>query len=238
MSGTTDEHGRTALVVGASRGIGLGLVERLLERDWQVIATVRGAAHAPLHDLIEPYGARLSVDTVDITRPEQVSALHERVLQRGAFDLLLVNAGTSHERSETVADVTTTTFERVMVTNALSPMRFVERFEDLVSASGTIAVMSSGQGSVANNTRVNGWEIYRASKAALNQLMRSYAARHPEGARTLLLTAPGWVQTDMGGADAPLTVEASTRGVLDTIEANAGHRGLQFLDYRGATVAW
>lgn len=141
-------------------------------------------------------------------------------------------------RWETVAEVSTETFEQVMVTNALCPVRFVERFHDLVPPTGTIAVMSSGQGSVANNTRVTGWEIYRASKAALNQLMRSFAARHPEDPRTLLLLAPGWVQTDMGGADAPLTVEASTRGVIGTIEANTGHGGLQYLDHEGATVAW
>jgi NAD(P)-dependent dehydrogenase (short-subunit alcohol dehydrogenase family) len=125
-----------------------------------------------------------------------------------------------------------------MVTNALSPMRFVERFQDLVSATGTIGVMSSGQGSIANNTRVTGWEIYRASKSALNQLMRSFAARHPDDPRTLLLMAPGWVKTDMGGPDAALTVEESTRGVADVLEARAGTGGLHYLDYQGVTVPW
>ena len=85
---------------------------------------------------------------------------------------------------------------------------------------------------------MTGWEIYRASKSALNQLMRSYAARHPDDPRTLLLMAPGWVQTDMGGPDASLTVEQSTRGVADVIEAQAGAGGLQYLDHRGATVPW
>lgn len=98
--------------------------------------------------------------------------------------------------------------------------------------------MSSGQGSITNNTRVTGWEIYRASKSALNQLMRSFAARHSDDPRTLLLMAPGWVQTDLGGSDASLTVEQSTRGVADVLEAQAGAGGLQFLDYRGQTVPW
>jgi NAD(P)-dependent dehydrogenase (short-subunit alcohol dehydrogenase family) len=238
MDSTTYAGGRSALVVGASRGIGLGLATRLLERGWRVTATVRNSAQTPLQDLVERHGERLTVETVDITEPEQVSALHERVSLSTPLDLVLVNAGTSHERWETVADVTTATFEHVMVTNALSPMRFVERFHNLVPPTGTIAVMSSGQGSVTNNTRVTGWEIYRASKAALNQLMRSFAARHPDDPRTLLLTTPGWVQTDMGGADAPLSVEASTRGVIDVIEANAGRGGLRYLDHEGVTVAW
>jgi NAD(P)-dependent dehydrogenase (short-subunit alcohol dehydrogenase family) len=133
--------------------------------------------------------------------------------------------------------VSTDTFVQLMVTNALSPMRVVEVLQDLVAQDGTIAVMSSGQGSIANNTK-GGFEIYRASKSALNQLMRSYAARHAGDPRTLLLMAPGWVQTDLGGPAAPLTIGQSIPGVADTIQAQAGKGGLQYLDYRGKTVSW
>jgi NAD(P)-dependent dehydrogenase (short-subunit alcohol dehydrogenase family) len=97
--------------------------------------------------------------------------------------------------------------------------------------------MASGQGSVANNEK-GGFEIYRASKSALNQLMRSFAARHAGDPRTLLLMAPGWVRTDLGGAAAPLTIDQSVPGVVDTIQAQAGKGGLQYLDYRGQTVRW
>ncbi|MHA3701285.1 SDR family NAD(P)-dependent oxidoreductase [Jatrophihabitans sp. YIM 134969] len=232
----TEPEGRTALVVGASRGIGLGLVERFLDDGWRVVATTR-THPGELPALAARSEGRLELETVDIDEPDQVGALHDRLAGR-SFDLVFVNAGVTHERSETVADVATDTFERLMVTNALSPMRFVERFQDLVPPTGTIGVMSSGQGSITNNTRVTGWELYRASKSALNQLMRSFAARHPDDPRTLLLMAPGWVRTEMGGADAGLSVEESSRGVVSTIEANAGHGGLQFLDHRGATVPW
>ena len=118
--------------------------------------------------------------------------------------MLFVNAGVTNGPGETVADVPTDTFIRLMVTNALSPMRVIETLQDLVAPDGTIGVMSSGQGSIANNTR-GGFEIYRASKSALNQLMRSFAARHAEDPHTLLLIAPGWVQTELGGSGAPLT---------------------------------
>ena len=83
-----------------------------------------------------------------------------------------------------------------------------------------------------------GWEGYRASKAALNTLMRSYAARHSASPRTLLLIAPGWVRTDMGGAGAPLEVGDSIPRVVDVVASQAGRRGLQYLDYRGETVPW
>jgi NAD(P)-dependent dehydrogenase (short-subunit alcohol dehydrogenase family) len=116
-------------------------------------------------------------------------------------------------------------------------MRVAEALQDLVAPNGTIAVMSSGQGSVANNDK-GGFEVYRASKSALNQLMRSFAARHAGDPCTLLLMAPGWVQTDLSGPAAPLTIGQSIPGVADTIEAQAAKGGLQYLDYQGQTVCW
>lgn len=228
---------RTALVVGASRGLGLGLARRLHERGWQVTATARDGAAGGLGALADGSAGRVRPEVVDINDDGQVAALHRR-LAAARFDLVFVNAGTTHDRWQTAADVSRQTFEHVMVTNALSPMRFVERFHDLVPATGTLGVMSSGQGSITNNTRVTGWEIYRASKSALNQLMRSFAARHPDDPRTLLLLAPGWARTELGGPDATLSVEQSTRGVADVIEARAGSGGLHFLDHRGDAVPW
>ena len=228
--------GKTALIIGASRGLGYALAAEYLARGWQVTATVRGSGQTGLHDLASSSAGLLAVETVDITVPEQVEALHDR-LAKSTFDLLFINAGVTNGPEETVADVSTDTFIRLMVTNALSPMRVVEALRDLVTADGTIGVMSSGQGSITNNTR-GGFEIYRASKSALNQLMRSYAARNADDPRTLLLIAPGWVQTDLGGSAAPLTISQSIPGVADTIEAQAATGGLQYLDYRGQTVRW
>ncbi|WP_292701507.1 SDR family NAD(P)-dependent oxidoreductase [Microbacterium sp. 69-10] len=234
MSDMTD---RRALIIGASRGIGLGLTERLLERGWHVTATSRRTDDSGLAALAQRFDERLHPERVDIDLDDQVSELHDR-LAEAAFDLILVNAGVTHDRWETVAEVSTETFQRLMITNALSPMRFIERFQDLATPSGTLAITSSGQGSIANNTRVTGWEVYRASKSALNQLMRSFAARHPDTLHTLLLLAPGWVRTELGGSDAALTVEQSTTGLADVIEGQAGARGLAFLDHAGRTVPW
>ena len=232
----TAAAGQTALIIGASRGLGYALAAEYLKRGWQVTATVRGARRTELHDLADSSAGRLVVQRVDITVPGEVDALHGRLAQT-AFDLLFVNAGVTNGPEETVADVPTDTFIRLMVTNALSPMRVIETLQDLVAPDGTIGVMSSGQGSIANNTR-GGFEIYRASKSALNQLMRSFAARHADDPHTLLLIAPGWVQTELGGRGAPLTIGQSIPGVADTIEAQAGKGGLQYLDYRGHTVSW
>jgi NAD(P)-dependent dehydrogenase (short-subunit alcohol dehydrogenase family) len=124
-----------------------------------------------------------------------------------------------------------------MITNALSPMRVLDTLQDLVLPSGTIAIMSSGQGSITNN-EVGHFEVYRGSKAALNMFMRSFAARHAADPRTLLLLAPGWVRTDMGGPQARLSIEESIPNLVNTMEAQSGKAGLQYLDYLGRTVPW
>lgn len=112
-----------------------------------------------------------------------------------------------------IFEVTTDEFVRVMVTNSLSPMRVVETLQDLVSSTGLIGIMSSGQGSVANNA-TGMREVYRGSKAALNQFMRSFAARHSDTSRAMVLMAPGWVRTEMGGPDAHLSIEESVPNLV------------------------
>jgi NAD(P)-dependent dehydrogenase (short-subunit alcohol dehydrogenase family) len=227
---------KTVLLIGASRGLGFAMVEEYLKRSWRVIATGRKDSIEKLHALAENTQGALEVETVDITIPDQVAALHDRLKDR-RLDVLFVNAGVKNDDRETIADVSTEEFVRVMVTNALSPMRTIEAFQDLVRASGTIGVMSSGQGSLTNNTNGN-YEVYRSSKAALNMLMRSFAARHQNDPRTLLLMAPGWVKTDMGGPGARLTIEESIPNLVSTIEAYEGRSGLHYLDYLGKVVPW
>ncbi|CAI0815247.1 SDR family NAD(P)-dependent oxidoreductase [Serratia quinivorans] len=227
---------KTVLLVGASRGLGFAMVEELLKRGDKVVATGRESSKDALYRLAEIYPDRLEVETADITVPEQVNGLYERLVDR-RFDLLFINAGVKNDDRETIADVSTEEFNRVMVTNALSPMRVVETFKELVTSAGTIGVMSSGQGSLTNNT--NGkFEVYRASKSALNMLMRSYAARNSDDARTLLLMAPGWVRTELGGSEGRLSIEESIPNLLNTMAAYAGRSGLHYLDYLGKVVPW
>lgn len=232
MSGEAKE---TALIVGASRGLGLALTDEYVKRGWNVIGTVRGTEPTALHDLADASAGRLLVESLDITEPRQIAALRTRLAER-TIDLLFVNAAVTRGDIP-IAEVPTEMFVEVMVTNALSPMRVVEALDALVPPTGTIGVMSSSQGSLSLNTN-GGQDVYRASKSALNQLMRCYAARHIDYGRTLLLINPGWVQTDLGGPGALLTVAQSIPGVADTIDRYRGQPGLQFLDYRDTVVPW
>ncbi len=224
------------LLIGASRGLGFALAEEYLKRGWQVVATERFRTTSQLHSLLEASDGRLEIEAVDIIYPDQVAALRARLASR-KFDLLFVNAGVTNDDRETIADVSTDEFIRVMITNALSPMRVVETLQDLVRPSGTIGIMSSELGSITNNE--NGtYEVYRGSKAALNMFMRRFASRHADDPRTLLLMAPGWVRTDMGGPKARLSIEESIPNLANTMDAQAGKGGLQYLDYLGRKVPW
>lgn len=227
---------KTILIVGASRGLGFAMVEAYLKRGWRVIATGRERSTEKLRRLAQSAGAALEIETVDIAVPDQVTALRTRLASR-RLDVLFVNAGVKNDDRETIADVSTEEFVRVMVTNSLSPMRVVEAFQDLVQPNGTIGVMSSGQGSITNNTNGN-YEVYRGSKAALNMFMRSFVARHADDTRTLLLMAPGWVRTDMGGPGARLSIEESIPNLVNTVEAHEGRPGLHYVDYLGRVVPW
>jgi NAD(P)-dependent dehydrogenase (short-subunit alcohol dehydrogenase family) len=142
----------------------LGLSREYLGRGWNLVATVRSASgQSALHELKKD-GDGLEIEFVDITNPTEVDELCERCRSR-SFDLLFVNAGVTNDPQETIGEVSTEEFVRVMVTNALSPMRVVERMVESVRPDGMVAVMSSELGSVADNI-TGGWEVYRGSKAA------------------------------------------------------------------------
>ncbi|KVU52303.1 SDR family NAD(P)-dependent oxidoreductase [Burkholderia cepacia] len=237
QSTVSSKNAPTILLVAASRGLGLAMAEQFLSKGWSVTGTVReGSGRTRLHDLADRFDGRLDIETLDICEPAQLAALRERLSGR-RFDMLFVNAGTTNEPTETIGEVTTDEFMRVMVTNALAPMRVIETLQDRVTADGLIGAMSSGQGSVANN--VSGMrEVYRGSKAALNQFMRSFAARQADTRRAMVLMAPGWVRTELGGPDARLTIEESVPSLVDVLVAKRARPGLEYLDYLGRTVPW
>ncbi|MCU1641726.1 MAG: 3-oxoacyl-ACP reductase [Nocardia sp.] len=229
---TTSE--RRALVIGASRGLGLVLATELTRRGWKVTATTRQhggelAAHA------DASNGKLRVEPLEMTSSEELAALRNR-LEGTRLDLLFVNAAIDRGNLP-INQVPTDMFTEVMITNALSPLRALEALRGLVAPGGTVAIMSSEQGSISQNTE-DGYELYKASKAALNQLMRSYATRNADDGQTKLLIDPGHNQTELGGPDAPLTPQESIPAVVDVLEGQAGIPGLQFLDRHGESVPW
>lgn len=225
---------RTALVVGASRGLGLGLTQELLAQGWQVIATERSDS-AALHELADRSGGELAIERLDITDPAQIARLEERLGGR-ALDLLFVNAGVCDEPGQTIGQISDQEFDWIFRTNVLGPMRVIERLAPRVADGGVVVGMSSALG-IVGAEQSGEFDAYGASKAALNKLLRIFSKR-AGGARSVLAMHPGWVATDMGGADAPLDVETSVRGIVKVIESRLGEAGDLFVDYSGQVLPW
>ena len=227
----------TILIAGASRGLGLALAAEFLARGWHVVGTVRGTDRTPLHDLADGHPGRLETELLDLTDIGQIATLRERLSGR-TLDALFVNAGTApSDPLLRFGDITDEEFARVMATNLLGPMRVIQALEHLVPAGGLIGAMSSGQGSIANTQNGRG-EIYRSSKAALNMGLRNFAAREAGKDRAIVLMAPGWIRTDLGGPDAPFTMEEAIPRVADVLLSVRASPGLHYLDRFGATVPW
>lgn len=220
------------LIVGASRGIGLGLAEEFAKRRWNVTATVRDAAKATALKAVDG----VTLETVDIADPASSAALAGR-LSGKSFDAIVVNAGVSGPQANPKS-VEHDAFAELFVTNALAPVRLAEMLVGLVKPqTGVIGFMTSHLGSVADNTR-GGMELYRASKAALNSFTRSFSARHRDKGLSILSLHPGWVRTDMGGAGADIDVATSATGLADVVERAIGARQEAYLDYAGKTLPW
>ncbi|MGV6394549.1 SDR family oxidoreductase [Pseudomonas caspiana] len=225
---------KTALIIGASRGLGLGLVKRLAEQKWSVIATVRDQHKAA--DLKAIPGVR--IETLDMDDVASMDALKD-TLQGQVFDALVVNAGVmGPTRPQSVEAVTNTELTQIFLTNAIAPIRLAERLVPQIRPnSGVLAFMSSRFGSVTCPDGADA-ALYKASKAALNSLTNTFVTQLPEPRPTVLSLHPGWVKTEMGGENAAIDVETSTRGLVEQLNAYAGKGGHYFVDYKGETILW
>ena len=224
----------TILIVGASRGLGLALLEQFCGRHWHVIATVRRKS-AALDALKARFPASPEEETVDIADEASVRALRQRLDGR-TIDMLFVNAGIAKSIAATPGTAPVQDFLDMMLVNAFCPVRLIEIFEDIVAQNGTIAAMSSELGSITNNE--GRWDLYASSKAALDMLMKCYTAHRPDDRRAKLIVAPGWIQTEMGGLDATFTVEECIPLVADVLEKNHGKAGLRYVDRFDKTLPW
>ncbi|MBX8535052.1 SDR family oxidoreductase [Pseudomonas cichorii] len=224
---------KTALIIGASRGLGLGLVQRLSEQGWNVIATVRDPQK--VDSLKDIPGVR--IETLDIDEVASLEVLVQK-LKGEVFDVLFVNAGVMGPRHQSAAQSTAAELGQLFLTNAVAPIRLAERLVGQTRpGTGVLAFMSSWLGSVACP---DGAEIglYKASKAALNSMTNTFVSQLGDNRPTVLSLHPGWVKTDMGGEGADIDVLTSTTGLVKQLNDYAGKGGHHFINYKGETIAW
>ncbi len=223
---------RRALIIGASRGIGLGLAEELAARGWRVFASQRQPSER-LARAVED--AAIEIVTADVTDPASLEAL-ARGIEPGSLDVVLVNAGIMGGENQSAASATVADVTEIMMTNAVGPARAAGLMLPLLRDGGILAFTSSRMGSIAGST--GGYDLYRMSKAAQNILARGLFEQHAKRRGIAVLSLhPGWVQTDMGGPAAHLTVHESVRGLADVLETEhpTAHR---FLAYDGSEISW
>ncbi|AZC99945.1 SDR family oxidoreductase [Pseudomonas chlororaphis] len=223
---------KTALIIGASRGLGLGLVQRLLDAGWQVTATVRNPQKAEALKALGP----VRIEQLDMDDQQAVIALNQK-LKGEVFDLLFVNAGVKGPDDQTPGKATLAEVGQLFFTNAVAPINLAQRFLPQIRPdSGVLAFMSSVLGSVTMPDAPE-LALYKASKAALNSMTNSFVTQL-EQKLTVLSLHPGWVKTDMGGEGADIDVETSTRGLIEQINAYTGKGGHHFVNYKGETIPW
>jgi NAD(P)-dependent dehydrogenase (short-subunit alcohol dehydrogenase family) len=221
----------TALILGASRGIGREFVRRLLASGWRVLATARSDAA-----LAELRAAGAQAYKLDVTRPESLAGLGWQ-LDGEELDLVIYVAGVYGPRGQgaKVAPAAQD-FDAVMHANVLGAMQAIPVIAPMVEAvRGTFVFISSSMGSIAEVPNSRGW-VYRASKAALNMAVKAAAHDYPQA--TLLAVSPGWVRTDMGGDQAPLAVEDSVTNMLKLIVAAKPSDSGSFFEQDGRRMPW
>lgn len=226
------------VITGASRGIGFEFVQQLLRRGETVDAGVRAPEMARrLEPLLHESGNRLRIHPLDVTQADSVKAFAANVC-REPVDVLINNAGVQgqwvglHELD--YADL-----ERTIAVNALGPLRITSALLPALrhGKGRKVAHVTSRMGSLSSNTE-GGAYAYRMSKAALNMGVLSMANDLRRDGLAFVLLHPGWVKTDMGGADAPLPPSDSVSGMLRVIDGLSLEHSGRFFDYEGAEVPW
>jgi NAD(P)-dependent dehydrogenase (short-subunit alcohol dehydrogenase family) len=225
-------HSGTVLVTGAGRGLGLEFARQYAADGWRVLACCRSPKDAP-----ELKKLKVEVHALDVASQDSIHHLAE-ALKGTPIDVLINNAGLHGDRRP-FGETDVALWMQIFAVNTVAPNQVLSALLENVIA-GTqkkVANISSKVGSIGDGPG-GGNYAYRSSKTALNMVMVNAAHELKNHGITILLIHPGWVQTDMGGPTAPVTIEQSITGVRRIIDkatpAESGH----FYDYTGRQIPW
>jgi NAD(P)-dependent dehydrogenase (short-subunit alcohol dehydrogenase family) len=230
----------TILITGANRGLGLEFARQYAADGWNVIATARNPVSSD--GLKELDRKKVSVKALDVASEESTRHLAKE-LQRVPIDILVLNSAIFTRDGNKLGELNYDGWRESFETNVLGAVRVAEALIENVAASEKkqIVAISSGMGSVQDLGKTIGFGAayqYRTSKTALNMAMSLLAKDvEPRGIHVVILS-PGWVQTDMGGANAVLTAEQSITGMRQVLSRNPKELAGKFLSYDGTTWAW
>jgi len=227
-------HTGTILITGAGRGLGLEFARQYAADGWRVIACCRSPEKVPE---LKKLGRQVEVHALDVTSADSIQHL-AKTLAGTPIDVLLNNAGLHGDRTPFGAtDVSL--WKKILDVNTIAPIQVTAALLENVAASAQkkVVAITSKVGSIGDGPS-GGSYAYRSSKTALNMAMVNAAHELKGRGITILLMHPGWVQTDMGGPSAPVSIEQSIAGVRRIIDkatlAETGH----FYDYTGKQLPW
>jgi NAD(P)-dependent dehydrogenase (short-subunit alcohol dehydrogenase family) len=222
----------TVLITGAARGLGLEFTRQYAAEGWKIHACARS------HAALEGVEGDIHPHSLEVTDYEAVTALAKK-LSSEPIDVLICNAGIGGERgSAPLGSVDPAAWKQVFEVNTLAPLMMAQAFVEHVARSTErkLIAISSILGSIASNT--GGRYIYRASKTALNMEWNCLAKDLAPRGIICVALHPGWVQTDMGGSTATLTIDQSVPPMVKTIAALKASDNGRYLQYDGKELPW
>lgn len=229
---------RTIFITGSNRGIGLGLAQSYLQAGNKVIAAARNPEGArDLWELERDYGNRLQVVTCDVSDEKSIESLKGQLNGVQAIDVLINNAGVYLDGNKGLSELTSEIVQKSFQVNVTGPLLVTRVLLPLLQKAKQPVVgnVSSMMGSITDN-KSGGSYAYRMSKTALNMFTKCLAQ---EDKRLIAVTLhPGWVQTQMGGPNALITVEESVSGLFKLLESLKPQDSGKFYDFRGQEKPW
>ena len=228
----------TILITGANRGIGLELIRQFSEDGWQVLACCRSPEDAEALKVLTSEYSKLEIFPLDVTNYDQLAALSLQLKDR-PIDILLSNAGIYGPRGTAFGEVDAAAWRQVLEVNTIAPLMLAQAFIEQVAISRQklVAVISSKMGSIADNSS-GGSYIYRTSKTALNQVVKSIA-KDVEGRDISAISLhPGWVRTEMGGSNGEIDVHESAAGLKQVLTGATHTQSGHFFNFDGSEIPW
>lgn len=224
---------KTILITGANRGIGLGLTQKFVDTSWNVIACCRHPDNAEALKRI----SNIDIVELDVGKKSSIDALANKVTK--PIDILLNNAGILLSGETQLGELEIDPWLETLKINTIAPTLIAQALEKNVAKSQLkiIANMSSDLGSISNDN-ISGYYYYRTSKVALNIVTKNLSIDLKTKNIISVALHPGWVKTDMGGANAEITIEECVDGLYNVLtELNSTDNGT-FIAYNGNRLPW
>lgn len=232
----------TVFISGANRGLGLALTKHFLRAGFQVFAGIRSTSSG-IETLLVEFPKTLTVISLDVAEMASIQqAAADVAAKTSALGVLINNAAIYPAAANATLenlDLSDGHLEKIMTVNAFGPLRLTQQLLPLLEAGArkTVINISSEAGSIADCWRA-GEYAYCMSKTALNMQTRLlHNALQPKGFKVLALH-PGWMQTDMGGPNAPTPAEQSAEGIFQRVMEDKTPNENIYLDYQGNVLRW